>query len=770
MGLNTLKALAWFFLGCTLATSTFAQTNQAVYTDSLQNGWVSWGWATSINFSNTSVVHSNSSRSISVSGAGDQALYLHHDVWASTAFTNISFYINGGSSGGQRLRLQATLNGSAQAGYDFGPLLANSWQLISVSLQTLGVAGNPSFDGFWIQDTSGSAFPTFYVDDIVLKAGDPLPPPPQVPAGTNFVTIDVAANRHSISPEIYGVAFASTAELQDLNSPLNRSGGNTTSRYNWQVNADNRANDYYFESIGSSSATPGEAGDTFISNSKAAGAQPMLTIPMLDWIAKLGPSRSKLASFSVSKYGAQQYTDPYMSDAGNGVKTDGSTFVTGNDPNDANTPSTSALQQTWVQHLTNTWHTATNGGLRYYLLDNEPSIWHSTHRDVHPTGATMEELRNKMIDYANKIKAVDPNAIIFGPEEWGWSGYFYSGYDQQVLGTNGYSYAPDKAAHANKDYLPWLLDQLRQTNNATGKRLLDVFSVHYYPQGGEFNNNGSDVSVSMQQLRNKSTRALWDTNYVDPTWINDKVQLIPRLKNWVATYYPGCRTAITEYNWGAEDYMNGATCQADILGIFGREGLDFATRWTTPAGTTPTYKAIKMYRNYDGNKSVFGDISVLANATNVDNVAVFAAQRTNDGALTIMVINKYLSNSAPVSLRLSNFGTNGSAQVWQLNTNVISHLPDLAYTNSTLNATLPIQSVTLFVLPVTANATLQASRAGGQVDLLLNGQIGATYILQSTTNLTNWSNLSTNSLASSQQHFLQPATNAKIFYRAMKTP
>ena len=49
----------------------------------------------------------------------------------------------------------------------------------------------------------------------------------------------------------------------------------------------------------------------------------MLTIPMLDWIAKVGPNREKLASFSVAKYGPQQKTDPYMPDAGNGNKPDG---------------------------------------------------------------------------------------------------------------------------------------------------------------------------------------------------------------------------------------------------------------------------------------------------------------------------------------------------------------------------------------------------------------------------------------------------------------
>ena len=119
--------------------------------------------------------------------------------------------------------------------------------------------------------------------------------------------------------------------------------------------------------------------------------------------------------------------------------------------------------------------------------------------------------------------------------------------------------------------------------------------MHYYPQGGEFSD---DVSSSMQLRRNRSTRSLWDPSYVDESWINDRVQLIPRLKNWVKMYYPGTLIGITEYNWGAENHINGATTQADILGIFGRDGLDIAARWTTPASSTPTYKAMKMYRNY----------------------------------------------------------------------------------------------------------------------------------------------------------------------------
>ena len=539
------------------------------------------------------------------------------------------------------------------------------------------------------------------------------------------VAVDASANRHPISPNIYGVAFASPTQLSDLNAPINRYGGNASSGYNWQLNASNRGFDWYFESIPEASATAGELGDTFISNSRAGGAEPMLTIPMLDWVAKLGTNRGKLAGFSQAKYGAQTGNDAqWFADAGNGVLKSTGKNITGNDPNDANTPGGTAFQQGWVQHLIGRWGTAANGGLKLYLLDNEHSLWQSTHREVHPTGPTMDEIRQKMIDYGAMIHAADPGATVVGPEEWGWSGYFYSGYDQQYAAANSWCCYPDRVAHGGMDYMPWLLDQLRKYEIQTGKRVLDVFSLHYYPQGGEF---GNDTSSTMQQLRNRSTRALWDPNYLDPTWINDKVKLIPRMKGWVASYYPGLKIAITEYNWGAEGHINGATTQADIYGIFGREGLDYGVRWTTPDATTPTYKAMKLYRNYDGAKSGFGDTSVSATVPNPDNLAAYAAARSSDGALTVMVISKVLSGATPVTVNLANFSAAGTAQAWQLTSgNAITRLPDLGVVGNSLSASVPAQSITLFVLAggtpdpnlIAAPSGLTGSTAkGGKVTL-----------------------------------------------------
>ena len=533
------------------------------------------------------------------------------------------------------------------------------------------------------------------------------------------VVIDVNANRHAISPFVYGVAHATQAQLTALNAPLNRNGGNAASRYNWQLNASNRGRDWYFQSLPYTSSEPGAELDAFIASARAAGAQPLVTVPMVGWVAKLGLNRSRLSSFSIFKYGPQLDRDfQWFTDAGNGVDLYGRSIA--NDPNDANVPTNANVQSGWVQHLLGRWGAAAQGGVRFYTLDNEPSLWHLNHRDVHPVGASLEELRDKQLSHAAMVKALDPAALTFGPEEWGWDGYFYSGYDQQSLAAYGAGRTPDRDAHGGMDALPWLLDQLRRDEQATGRRLLDVFSVHYYPQGGEFS---TDTSSGMQALRNRSTRALWDASYVDESWIKSPVALIPRLKRWVRDYYPGTQVGLTEYNWGAEGHISGALAQADILGIFGREGLDYGIRWQTPAENTPTFLAMKLYRNYDGQKSGFGDTSVACAVPNPDTLAAFAAERSTDGALTVMVLNKATSASSAV-LSLAGFSPTGTAQRWQLTASGgVQRLGDLSVSNASVSAAVPAQSITLFVLTraVRVNqppvARIQATPTSGSAPL-----------------------------------------------------
>ncbi len=330
---------------------------------------------------------------------------------------------------------------------------------------------------------------------------------------------------------------------------------------------------------------------------------------------------------------------------------------------------------------------------------------------------------------------------------------------------------PDRQANGGWDYMPWLLKQFHQHDTITGKRLLDYVTLQCNPQEGNVG-GVSAVDSATELLRNQSTRQFWDTNYVDPSWINSVIDLIPRMKNWVATYYPGTKIGITEYNWGAEAFISGGTAQADILGIFGRQGLDLATRWTTPAAGTPAYLAMKMYRNYDGNKSTFGDTSILTTVPNPDEVSAFGAVRSSDGAMTLMVINKDITNASPFNANLTNFTVTGSVQRWQLtSTSVITVLSNIAVTNGILSDTVPSQSITLYVLPSAMPFSLQKTAGNppaGQVNLQLNGQSGLTYVIQSSSDLVHWTPFSTNKLVSNSMAFSVSTLsgNAK-FYRGM---
>lgn len=503
------------------------------------------------------------------------------------------------------------------------------------------------------------------------------------------IIVDANADRHAISPLIYGISFGTTTALKDLRSPLNRSGGNNASTYNWNLDARNAGKDWYYESLACDPAIIyDQFNDHFISLTQLANAAAMLTIPMLEWSAKLGPNRHPLASFSISKYGPQEENDPNFFDAGNGVLTDGNP-ISNADPNDAAVPNTVLSQKNRIIQLSNIW---SRKNTHYYILDNEPSIWHLAHRNLQPIGIHADEFLKKTLNYSKMIKETDKNAQVVAPEEWGWLGYHYSGYDQYNAATHGLEHAPDRSKlMQDMDYIPWLLSKWKEAGHP-----VDIFSLHFYPQEGEYSES-SDRSIEL--ARNRSTRVLWDPNYKDPTWINAVVELIPLMRRWVNEYYiPGTPIALTEYNWGGDELMNGATAQADLLGIFGREKLDIATRWATPNANTPVYKAMKLYRDYDDRGGDFGDISIKTTVTNPDLVSAFSAVRQKDNSITIMIINKQLEHDADITLFLQNIPQNGNYKIWQLAKNKISTLSENHYKNGMLQSTLPPQSVTLFVI------------------------------------------------------------------------
>ncbi|MDQ6908269.1 MAG: glycoside hydrolase family 44 protein [Chloroflexota bacterium] len=501
------------------------------------------------------------------------------------------------------------------------------------------------------------------------------------------LTVSVAANRHAISPDIYGMNFANPTLAQELRLPVDRWGGNATSRYNWTTNVHNTGSDYYYENIAS-----GQTTDQFVDADRAHGTKPIITVPLIGYVSKASPANHPFfCGFSVAHYGAQQETDPYDADCGNGRHTDG-TAITGNDPLKTSVATDESFVQNWVAHFVTQYGAAVAGGIPYYDLDNEPVLWDSTHRDVHPSALTYDELESRTTTYAAAVKAGDPTAKTLGPSDWGWLAYF----DTNVAG--------DRAAHGNVPLGQWYLQRMKAYEQLHGARILDYFDEHFYPQGSNVA-IGPAGDAATQALRLRSTRALWDNKYTDESWIGQVIRAIPLFHSWIDGSYPGTRLSIGEYNWGGLESINGALAEADVLGIFGRERVDLATMWAPPTTEQPGAFAFRMYRNYDGAGGSFGDIGVQSTSADQGQLAIYGAQRSADGAVTLMVINKTGSDLRS-ALSLAGWSGNALAQVYAYspaNLHAVIRQADLPVGQGGFTATYTANTITLVVLTPSAN-------------------------------------------------------------------
>ena len=521
------------------------------------------------------------------------------------------------------------------------------------------------------------------------------------------LSVNAAASRHPISPFIYGMNFADQSLAQELRLPVRRWGGNTTTRYNWQNDMSNHASDYYYENIpednpDASDLPNGSAADRFIEQDRATGTQTLLTIPLIGWVPKQRKSDHPYdCGFPKTRFSSQQSFDMYDPNCGDGYHTNGSP-ITGNDPLDTSVAIGPTFIQGWMQHLIGRYGTAAQGGVQFYNLDNEPGLWHETHRDVHPAHPSYNELRDLGYQYAAAIKATDPDALVLGPVQDGWARYFYASYTDN----------PDPVAQADRDnhggtpFVEWYLQQMQAYDDQHQTRLLDYFDLHYYPQADAVSLAPAG-NAQTQALRLRTTRSLWDPSYVDESWIADTetgnmaVQLIPRMRDWVNQNYPGTKLAISEYNWGALDDMNGALAQADVLGIFGREALDLATLWEPPSASDPGAFAFRIYRNYNGVGGSFGETSVSASSSDQGQLAIYAAVRAIDNTLTLVVVNK--STSALTSqVNLAGFTPAAGAQVYRYSAADTQHIvrqADQGVSASGFSAAFPASSITLVVMP-----------------------------------------------------------------------
>ncbi len=678
-----------------IPSSLAAHQSMPIYTDSLSSGWADWSWSTMVNWSSTAYVHSGKHSVAFTYTTGWDGLSLHANNPVQTSpYDLLRFWINGGSAGSQKLDVYVEYPGGGSgsqlnvASYTVGKAIQpRQWREVDVPLSALGAKNTQiSRIDFW--NPTAASQPTLYLDDLSLYNDGKSGPQPTTAVK---VGIDGSLARHAISPLIYGVAWADQSYLKSNNLTVNRWGGDPTSRYNWRLgSAMNTAFDWYYENTndGNSCTGAGCAVDEMVSADRAAGSASLITVPTLPWVAK--NTSLDTCGFKVSKYGPQQETDPFRPNCGNGVTKSGKN-ITGNDPRDTSVKSTPADIKAWIQHLVKKFGPASSGGVKFFAMDNEPELWYTTHRDVAPKPLTYQGLYQEFESYATVVKQADPSASVNGPVPWGWSAYFDSSFDSANQTES------DRKAHGNLPILAWFLKTVRQHDEQVHRRTLDVLDIHYYPQGNGVFSGSTDSATDALRLR--QTRALWDPTYVDESWINSKVDLIPLMNGWISQYYPGTKLGISEWNFGADGSMNGALAIANVLGVYGKEGIYLASYWTHPDPGSLGSMAFDMYRNYDGKDHTFGTTSIQTTSGSTSKLMAFSALRS-DHKVTVMLVNQEPSTSINADLDLKNLQVSGKAQVFTLNgsSKKIQQAASITAAPTMTVKTQPY-SITLLVIP-----------------------------------------------------------------------
>jgi hypothetical protein len=526
-------------------------------------------------------------------------------------------------------------------------------------------------------------------------------------------TIDPTQGQHSISRFIYGIDSSVAGATPGFT--LERAGGNRWTAYNWENNASNAGSDFMFQNddyLGGGS-TPGGAVLPILQNANDHNAAALITVPINGYVAADtnggGDVRNSGPNYLQTRFKQE-------------MPTKGAPFTLTPDPNDPFVYQDEFVN--WVNTNFPAGQTDANRPI-WYSLDNEPDLWSETHAEVHPAPLTYAELVQKSIDYATAIKSVAPGSLVFGPVNYGWTGYV------------NLQQAPDAGG---RDFQTFYLSQMAAASQAAGERLIDALDVHWYPEatGGGVRITEDNTSPDVVAARLQAPRSLWDPTYTETSYITrdftgGPIDLIHRLDGKIDANFPDTKLAVTEYNYGAGDDISGGIAQADVLGVFGREGVYAASQFPLLDSEPFVGGAFQMFRNFDGQNSAFGDTSVSATTSDVENSSVYAStDSANPNVLTLVAINK-TGSALPANLHLNGVPAGALAKFYTLTS--ASSSPQAAGQATIADPaafayTMPAYSVTTIRInladnpppPFNPSSVVALGNEGGTVQLFATGQ------------------------------------------------
>lgn len=449
--------------------------------------------------------------------------------------------------------------------------------------------------------------------------------------------VNVDQERHNISPYIYGINNGVYKK-----ATWRRWGGNRTSAYNWENNYSNAGHDWFHNNDdyipwsmnlpANQYVVPASPIIAFHDSSLAQNAFSAITLPMVGYVSRDGSGVVDISEMAPSARWREVVNNKPTALSLTPDTTDGFIYV-----------------DEEMNRLINTFGlSGTSTGIKAYILDNEPGLWCTqfTHmRDVNNDCVTYNELFTKSENLANTIKDMDTGALVFGPESYGFNEY-WSLQDA------------DDDANYSSDH--WFVDSylkhMQQASTNAGRRLLDVFSVHWYPDVNVPGIFSGDTTQAANIERMACTRTLWDSTYTSNSWIGQwfgaELPIIPRLKHSIDQWYPGTKFCIDEYSYGAPYHISGGIAQVDALGAFAKRNVDYAAIWTEVSDYTRS--AFDLYRDYDGNDGQYGSINIGATSTDLANATVYASVADTDNhEMHIIVTNKSLTDNINATFNLT---------------------------------------------------------------------------------------------------------------------
>jgi hypothetical protein len=314
---------------------------------------------------------------------------------------------------------------------------------------------------------------------------------------------------------------------------------------------------------------------------------------------------------------------------------------------------------------------ANSGAPIFFDLDNEPNYWLGTHPELHPNQCSKgtipwDEVVTRNVNAATAVKKAWSSAKVFGPVVSG-DGMVYGG-----------DYSSPHFVAGMTEFSDYYLAQVAMASAKAGTQLLDVFDVHYYTVGNNdaqclesprlfWDPNATDISATET---NSLDFNYGDHMYWDMYWYPR--QVVPRLFKKMAAGFSGQSTPVpglsfSEYNPGCEDAISGGVAEADLLGIFGREGVYAATAWPLK-GPMGNYlaAAFALYRDYDGQGAVVGDTALRAVTSDAKNTSVYAFTHSDDvSKIEVVAINKQ-AMPEPVTLQIASSPMLGTVTLYNL--------------------------------------------------------------------------------------------------------